>query len=161
MNTTRAELAERSLTRLAEQRGDVTAPILETYYTHHPDARASFEHHGLGQTAELEGRMVAESLFLLLTWVEDPATARIDHGTAIVHHNDTLHVTPHWYLGMVDASLEVLLESVPPDCTDELALWHEVRASFAAFVESLRSEFIRSDGGAPLPEFHEPQQAPD
>jgi len=64
-----------------------------------------------------------------------------------------LHITPHWYLGLVDAALEVLLETVPPDCTDELALWREVRSSFAAFVESLRCEFIRSDGGAPLPDF--------
>lgn len=157
MTTHREELAERSLGRLAELHGDVTALILGAYYARHPDARASFEHHGLGQTAELEGRMAAESLFLLLTWVEDPATARIDHGTAIVHHNDTLHVTPHWYLGMVDAALEVLLESIPPDCTDELALWHEVRASFAAFVESLRCEFLRSDGGAPLPDFAAPR----
>jgi len=153
MGSDRAEIAERSLTRLAEQRGDVTAPVLEAYYARHPDARASFIHHGLGHTAELEGRMVAESLFLLLTWVEDPVTTRIDHGTAIVHHNDTLHITPHWYLGLVDAALEVLLETVPPECTDELALWREVRGSFAAFVESLRSEFIRSDGGAPLPDF--------
>lgn len=149
----RIALAETSLERLAETRGDVTEPVLAAYYARYPDARASFEHHGLGQTAELEGRMVAESLYLLLRWVEDPAAARIDHGTAIVHHNDTLLVPPHWYLGLIDAALEVLLANIPEAAAGERALWLEVRGQFAAFVDSLRGEFLRSDGGAPLPTF--------
>lgn len=153
MARTRSTLAETSLERLAESEGDVTQPILDAYFRKHPDAHASFVHHGLGATRELEGRMVSESLFLLLSWVEDPAAARIDHGTAIVHHNDTLLVPPHWYLGLVDAALEVLLASIPEDAEDERTLWLEVRGQFASFVESLRGEFIRSDGGAPLPAF--------
>jgi len=152
----RIELATGSLTRLAEQRGDVTRPVIEAFYRHHPDARASFEHHGLGQTAELEGRMVAESVFLLLQWVEDPATARIDQGTAIVHHNDTLLIPPRWYLGLVDAALEVLFETLPVDAGDELALWLAVRGEYADFVEGLRSEFFRRDDGAPLRGFVPP-----
>lgn len=152
----RIELAERSLTRLADQRGDVTDPVLQAFYARHPDARASFEHHGLGQMRDLEGRMTAESVFLLLQWVEDPATARIDQGTAIVHHNDTLLVPPRWYLGLVDAALEVLLETVPADATDERDLWLAVRGEFAAFVEGLRAEFFRADDGAPLPAFAPP-----
>lgn len=156
MTQDRIDLATRSLTRLAEQRGDVTRPVIETFYRHHPDARASFEHHGLGQTAELEGRMVAESVFLLLHWVEDPATARIDQGTAIVHHNDTLLIPPRWYLGLVDAALEVLFETLPADASDERALWLAVRGDYAAFVEGLRSEFFRRDDGAPLPAFVPP-----
>ncbi|WP_370030759.1 hypothetical protein [Qipengyuania mesophila] len=148
----RDALAQRSMERLAQVVGDITEPVLETYYARHPDARASFEHHGLGHTRELEGRMVAESLYLLLAWVEDPVRARIDHGTAIVHHNDTLLVTPHWYLGLVDATLEILLTTIPAEADDERALWLNVRAEFAAFVESLRSEFIRPSDGRPLPE---------
>ncbi|QKG71993.1 hypothetical protein [Erythrobacter mangrovi] len=149
----RTKLVERSLTRLAERRGDVTDPVLQAFYARHPDARASFEHHGLGHMRELEGRMVAESVFLLLQWVEDPATARIDQGTAIVHHNDTLLVPSRWYLGMVDAALEVLFESLPAEAADERDMWLAVRADYAGFVESLRSEFFRQDDGLPLPDF--------
>lgn len=149
----RSALANRSLERLAAIGGDITEPVLEAYYREHPGARASFAHHGLGETAKLEGRMVAESLYLLLTWTENEAAARIDHGSAIVHHNDTMQIPPHWYLGMVDAVLEVLLATIPADAQDERAMWREVRGEFARFVQSLRDEFVRSDGGAPLPAF--------
>ena len=152
----RLALAERSLERLAVERGDVTGEVLAAYYARHPDARASFEHHGLGQTQLLEARMVSESLFLLLQWIESPSTARIDHGTAIPHHNDTMQVTPRWYLGLVDAALEVLLDSIPADSGDEIAMWLAVREEFAGFVESLRKDFLHSDGGEPLPTFHPP-----
>ena len=159
MTRDRSELAQRSLERLAELGGDVTRPVLDAYYARHPDARASFEHHGLGHTAELEGRMVAESLYLLLTWIEDPATARIDHGTAIVHHNDSLHIPPRWYLGLVDAALDVLLRTIPEECPDERDLWITIREEFARFVESLRGEFVHGDGGDPLPGFEPPPPA--
>ena len=152
----RLALAERSLERLADERGDVTGEVLAAYYARHPDARASFEHHGLGHTQLLEARMVSESLFLLLQWIESPSTARIDHGTAIPHHNDTMQVPPHWYLGLVDAALEVLLDSIPSDSGDEIAMWLAVREEFAGFVESLRNDFLHSDGGEPLPTFHPP-----
>ncbi|QYJ06512.1 hypothetical protein [Qipengyuania flava] len=153
MATDRSALAQQSLERLAEVGGDITQPVLEAYYREHPGARESFVHHGLGETAKLEGRMVAECLYLLLTWVEDPAAARIDHGSAIVHHNDTMHIPPHWYLGMVDAALEVLLATLPADAEAERELWLDVRGEFAEFVQSLRAEFVHSDGGAPLPAF--------
>ncbi|QPC97860.1 hypothetical protein [Qipengyuania soli] len=152
----RVTLAERSLQRLADERGDVTGEMIDAYYRRHPDARASFEHHGLGHTHELEARMATEALFLLLQWVESPPTARIDHGTAIVHHNDTMLIPPRWYLGLVDAALEILFETIPADCDDEREMWLEVRQEFASFVESLRQDFFRSDGGAPLPDFRPP-----
>ena len=149
----RSALAQKSFERLAEVCGDITAPVLEAYYREHPGARQSFVDHGLGETAKLEGRMVAESLFLLLTWTENQSAARIDHGSAIVHHNDTMRIPPHWYLGMVDAVLEVLLGTLPAEADDERDMWREVRSEFARFVQSLREEFVRSDGGAPLPAF--------
>ena len=153
----RPALAQRSLQRLADERGDVTEEVLAAYYARHPDARASFEHHGLGETKALEARMVAESLFLLLQWIEAPSTAKIDHGTAIPHHNDTMRIPPHWYLGLVDAALEVLLGSIPEEHEEERAMWLAVREEFATFVESLRRDFVLSDGGAPLPSFNPPR----
>ncbi|WP_095011241.1 hypothetical protein [Tsuneonella mangrovi] len=156
MGEDRIYLATRSLTRLAEQRGDVAGQVINRFYRDHPDARSSFEHHGLGQTRDLEGRMATESIFMLLQWVEDPAAARIDQGTTIVHHNDTLQVPPRWYLGLVDAALAVLFETFPPDASNEHAMWLEVRADYAAFVDSLRGDFLRPDDSSPLPTFFDP-----
>jgi hypothetical protein len=150
-------LATRSLTRLAEEHGDVTEAVLERFYRTHPEARASFEHHGLGRTRDLEGRMITESLYLLLQWVEDQPTARIDQGTAIIHHNDTLLIPPHWYLGLVDAALGEMLATLPAEAEDERTLWLGMRADFAAYVESLRADFYRVDDGAPLPAFPAPE----
>lgn len=147
----RAALAETGFTRLAERKGDITAEVLAHYYRRFPDARASFERHGLGLTAGLEGRMVGSTAFLLLQWIEDPALARIEQATTIVHHQDTLEVGPQWYLGMIDAVLAVLFETLPPDAGDERALWLEARAGIAGFIDSLRPEFWRRDDSGPLP----------
>ncbi|WP_324826976.1 hypothetical protein [Qipengyuania zhejiangensis] len=156
MTMDRASLAQIGLERLADVYGEATEPVLARFYARHPDARASFDHHGLGRTRELEDRMVAESFFLLLQWVDNPATARIDQGTAVIHHNDTLLVPARWYLGLVDAALEVLMATLPLDADAERALWLSIRAEFADFVQSLRRDFFRSDGGEPLPAFEPP-----
>lgn len=124
--------------------------MLARYYAAMPEARASFEHHGLGDTAGLEARMVAETIFLLLRWAEERPAAMIDQGTTIVHHNDTLEIAPRWYMGMVDAALAIILETIPPDAADERQVWREMRGEIAAFIDSLRPEFIRSVDSAPL-----------
>ena len=149
----RMALAETSMARLAEQKGDITAPVLERYYRHMPDARTSFIHHGLGNQAELEGRMVAETVFLLLRWAENPAIAKIEQGTTIVHHQDTLVIGPHLYIGLIDAVLGELLETIPPGAQDERELWLTIRAEIAGFIESVRPEFWRKDDSDPLPAF--------
>ena len=146
-------LAEKSFTRLAETRGDITQDVLEIYYRTLPAGRESFIHHGLGNVPELEGRMVTATAFLLMQWAEDPWTAKIEQGTTIVHHNDTLIIPPLLYLGLIDAVLEVLLPTIPEDCDDELAMWQRVRGEIASFIESLRDEFWRKDESGPLPPF--------
>jgi len=146
-----SELAELGLDRLSSERGDVTGIVMQRFYRAFPDARASFEHHGLNDVAGLEGRMVAESAFLLLQWSENPAIARIDHGTAVPHHNDTLKIGPHWYMGMVDAFLTVLLETIPGDAIEEYSYWNAMRDEIAGFFVSLREEFVLTDLGAEIP----------
>ena len=140
----RESLARRGLERLAEQRGDVTRDVLLRYYRAMPDARASFVHHGLSDVEGLEARMVAETFFLLLRWVEEPSSAQIDQATTIVHHNDTLEIGPRWYMGLVDAALDALHETLPGDAQDERDLWSDVRRDIARFVDSLRPEFLRT-----------------
>ena len=108
----RLEVVHRGLERLAEERGDITQEVLERYYSDQPGARESFRQHGLNDVHGLEARMVEESVYLLLRWVEDPPATKIDQATTIVHHNDTLAVGPRWYMCLIDAVLAILLETV-------------------------------------------------
>lgn len=149
----RPTLAERSFERLAEAHGDITDAVIEQYYRDNPGTRESFEFHGLGNRADLEGRMVAETVFMLMQWATDPAGTKISQGTTICHHQDTLEVGPHWYIGLIDAVLAVLWGSIPQDAQDERDMWQEIRAEITIFIESLRGEFIREDTGGALPQF--------
>lgn len=146
-------LAIASMERLAEQRGDITAEVLELYYARFPEARSSFEHHGCGNTAELESRMVNTTAFFLLQWIESRSSLVIEQGTTIPHHHDTLLVGPQWYMGLIDAVLVVLLDSIPEANTDEREMWLNARGEIAQLIEGLREEFWRKDEDGPLPEF--------
>jgi hypothetical protein len=146
----RTRLGLAGLERLAEERGDITAEALERYYVRMPEARRSFEYHGLDDVAGLEARMVSETVFLLLRWIEDRSATMIDQGSTIVHHNDALEIGPRWYMGLVDAVLEVLLETIPAGAEAERRLWSDVRGEIAVFVDSLRHEFVRIVDREPL-----------
>lgn len=153
--TTRAALAERSMERLVEKLGDITRPVLESYYQRHPGTRESFVEHGMGDTTELEGRMVTAAAFMLLQWAEDPFSTRIAQGTTISHHHDTLLVGPQWYLGLFDAVLDVLLPTIPDEAEEERSMWLEIRSEIAAYIESVRPEFWRKDEDGALPPYRE------
>jgi hypothetical protein len=145
----REALVREGLERLAEERGDITAEVLERYYAAQPDARQSFERHGLNDIAGLEARMVSESVYLLLRWVEEPNAVKIDQATTIVHHNDTLDIGPRWYMGLVDAVLDILVEAAS-DKPEERAVWQAIRSEIARFIDSLRPEFLRTIDPQPL-----------
>ena len=151
--TDRAAIAEASLERLAEAKGDITVEVIDHYYRACPDARASFEFHGLDNVAELEGRMVSETVFFLMQWAADPATTKISQGTTICHHQDTLEIGPRWYLGLIDAVLEVLWETIPASNATEREMWLAIRTEAAEFIDSLRPEFVRTDTDGVLPPF--------
>src|SRR3546814_15397449 len=61
---------DRGLTRAAEAIGDVTPAVMALYYARYPEAAASFEHHGLGKTAALEGEMVENCLYCLMHCID-------------------------------------------------------------------------------------------
>lgn len=149
----RAALAETSFARLAEEKGDITQQVIEQYYRACSGTRESFEHHGLDNVPELEGRMVTETAFLLMHWAADPAATRVEQGTTICHHQDTLEVGPHWYIGLIDEVLTVLFETIPVDADDERVMWRTIRAEIAAFIESVRPEFWRKEDQGRLPSF--------
>ncbi|GGD95032.1 hypothetical protein GCM10011515_13550 [Tsuneonella deserti] len=145
----RVAVVRESLEELAQERGDITAEVLDRYYAAQPDARASFARHGLGDVAGLEARMVSESIYLLLRWVEEPSAARIDQATTIVHHNDTLDIGPRRYMGLIDAVIDILLEA-SEDKAEQHAMWQAIRAEIAFFIDSLRSEFLHTIDAQPL-----------
>jgi hypothetical protein len=145
----REALVRESLKRLADERGDITAEVLDRYYRAQPDARGSFERHGLNDIPGLEARMVSESVYLLLRWVEEPVAARIDQATTIVHHNDALDIGPRWYMGLIDAVLDILLEAAE-ERPEELATWQAIRTEIARFIDSLRPEFLHTLDLQPL-----------
>jgi len=146
-----ADLVERSLERLAEARGDITAEAIARYYRRWPDARASFERHGLGDCAALEASMVAETAFLLLQWSSDEAAAKISQGATIVHHHDILEIPLGWYIGLIDAVVELALEcaqeGMPEAFEAERAALIALRDEIAAFMHRLESEFARARFG--------------
>ena len=57
-------------------------------------------------------------------------------------------------MGLVDAALEVLLETVPPEAVDEQAMWQELRREIALFIDSLRPEFLRTIDADPVANGH-------
>lgn len=145
----RGVLVHEGLERLARERGDITAEVMERYYAASPDARQSFERHGLNDVYGLEARMVSESIYLLLRWVEEPVAVRIDQASTIVHHNDTLDIGPRWYMGLIDAVLDILLEAAE-ERPKEHATWRAMRTEIARFIDGLRPEFLQTIDPEPL-----------
>lgn len=120
-------LVEKILMRAAEQIGDVTAPAMAVYYERHPEALAAFEAHGLGKREHLEGMMIENSLHCLMNWVESPGEIEILLSGSVPHHNDTLHVPPQLYTDLIEATADVIADTIPADNADELSVWREVR----------------------------------
>ncbi len=131
-------LIEAILMRAAEQVGDVTAPAMEVYYRRCPEARASFEEHCLGERAQLEGQMIENSLHCLMHWFESPGEIEILLGGSVLHHNDTLHVPPDWYIDLIEATADVIAATIPAENAAELAAWNEVRSDLRGVINDCR-----------------------
>lgn len=138
-------LLDSSLTRAAELIGDITPPVMALYYARHPDARVSFERHGLGGTAQLEGEMVGNSLYCLMHCLESPMEVEILLDTSVPHHHFTLDVPLSWYQGLVDATIDVVIATVPPGNEAEQALWTEIRTVLGAVFDGCRAYLPTSD----------------
>ncbi|MGB7412099.1 MAG: hypothetical protein WA910_13205 [Sphingopyxis granuli] len=122
------ELLDRSLTRAADAIGDITPVVMARYYARHPDAAASFERHGMGRTSALEHEMVDNCLYCLMYCLERPTEIEILLENSVPHHQFTLQVSFDWYRGLVDATIDVIAESVPADAADERQVWDEIRS---------------------------------
>ncbi len=131
-------LLEASLTRAAEVLGDVTPHVMTLYYARHPGAAASFEHHGLGKTAALEGEMIENCLYCLMYCLERPTEIEILLENSVPHHHFTLEVPLGWYQGLVDAAIDVIAGTVPADAAAELQVWAEIRERLGAIFTGCR-----------------------
>lgn len=137
---------EQILTRAAEQVGDVTAPTMERFYNRYPEAKAAFELHGLGQRAVLEGQMIERSLYCLMHWFDSPGEIEILLAGSVPHHSDTLQVPPEWYGDLIEATAEVIAETIPVTDAEELAVWHELRSDLIDLIDQSRQLIAKRPG---------------
>lgn len=131
-------LLHESLERAAEQVGDITAPTMERYYRRFPEAREAFETLWQGNRAQLEGEMVERALYCLMYWFESPGEIEILLNSSVLHHNDTLHVPPEWYGGLIDATTDVIVDTIPPERRTELQVWEGLRAELLEVIQQCR-----------------------
>ncbi len=134
----KSERVESVLSRAAEQLGDVTAPAMTRFYRRVPEALISFETHGLGKRAQLEGLMIENSLYCLMHWFESPGEVAILIEGSVPHHSDTLDVPPLWYAELLDATAEVIAGTIPAEALSEHEAWQELREELRQIVEGVR-----------------------
>lgn len=127
----RHTLLEQGLLRAAERLGDVTQPVMQAFYLHHPEARAAFDRLALGRRANLEGEMVAQVLYCLTTWHEQPGEVEMVLMGSVPHHAQTLEVRPEWYEALIAAGCAVLGGDAEGP---ERAMWDELEAELLAVV---------------------------
>ncbi|MEP3226490.1 MAG: hypothetical protein ABJO01_10980 [Parasphingorhabdus sp.] len=132
------KLLETSLERAAGRLGDITIPVMERYYAEHPGAKKSFQDHGLGNRFKLEAEMVESTVYCLMTWLERPEEIRIMFGSTVPHHEETLKVESHWFNGLVDAAIYVILATIPEDKPAERALWQEIQQELNTLIADAR-----------------------
>lgn len=135
-STERTALVEQTLLRAAERLGDVTAPVLAAYYQRVPESKAAFEHHAGVNRSQLEGEMVENSLYCLMTWFESPGEIEMLLAGSVPHHEETLQVPPHWYEELLEATAEVIAATIPVDQSDELAVWDELRRDLRTLIRN-------------------------
>lgn len=132
----RKELLDASLLRAAEQLGDITAPVVELFYSRHPECRRAFETLWPGRQNGLEGEMVERVLYCLMQWFESPGEIEIMLMGSVPHHAMTLKVDPAWYGGFLEAAIDVLTATIPPDCAAERAVWADLRGELLQLIET-------------------------
>ena len=126
-------LLEPGLLRAAEALGDVTAPVMGAFYARYPEAKAAFERLALGNRARLEGEMVAQVLYCLMTWFEHPGEVTGVLMSSVPHHEQTLGVRPVWYEGLMACTCAIL--RVHATAVEHEA-WRDVEARLCAVIRN-------------------------
>jgi len=128
---TRQALLEGGLERAAEALGDVTEPVMAVFYERFPEAQAAFDRLSLGNRAQLEGEMVAQAVYCLMTWFEYPGEVQGVLMTSVPHHKQTLEVRPEWYEGLLSSTCAVLSADAPDGARQ---VWQDLRSELCDFI---------------------------
>ena len=135
-------LLDTTLTRAAEELGDVTAPVMVRFYRRFPDSLEAFETLWPGRRGVLEGEMVERALYCAMTWYDYPGEVEIVLLGSVPHHAETLKVSPDWYGGLLEALAETIEETIPVWAVAERRVWREVHGELAELVEQ-SAQYVR------------------
>jgi hypothetical protein len=69
-----------------------------------------------------------------MTWLERPVEVSIMLYGSVPHHSNTLHVTPSWYQGLLDTSIELIKETIPSSAKDEFELMTEIQLGLQSAI---------------------------
>ena len=133
---------EASLERAAEQLGDITPHVYETYYRRCPEAKADFDYHFPGDRHPLEGQMVEQALYCLMEWYDSPGEIEIILLGTIPHHIETLKIPPRHFSELIIAVCETIVTTIPPNRPEELAVWEELGGELMALFDA-SAQFAR------------------
>ena len=97
-------LIETRLERIAEQLGDITAPVMTLFYQRYPAIKAVFAELGCGDPVLLEAQMIENILYCFMVWFKAPAEIRILLAESAIHHLMTLSVALDVYTGLMTAT---------------------------------------------------------
>lgn len=128
-------LLDAVVSRAAENLGDITEKVFDAYYQHYPEARGPFEEHSNGRRRRLEGEMVEQVLYCLLTWYERPGEIEVILLNSVPHHNNVLKVRPEWYGALIEVTCDIIGATIPASEIDEGEVWSEVKAELRRLVE--------------------------
>lgn len=134
-------LLEASLMRAADMLGDVTEPVMHRFLERFPEAEQAFVTLSLGDSPKLQADMVETTLYCLMTWLNRPQEIRILLGDSVLHHHETLKVDHGWYLGLINAAIDVLVDTVPDNAAAERAVWEDIRQGLGDVLAKAKDGF--------------------
>jgi len=123
------------LMRAAEQVGDLTQPAMAGFYLRFPEAKPVFDEFNRGWMGQLEGQMIENSVYCLMRWCEAPGEIEVMLLGSVSHHQATLHVPADWYGGLIEATAEVVGDTIPVENAAEQKVWAALRGDLRALIE--------------------------
>jgi hypothetical protein len=124
-----ADLLDRILQRAADRLGDLRPDVMARFYARFPEAPALFETESAGHREVLEGQMVEQTLYCLMTWVERPVEVRIVLQSTVPHHEAALHASDRLFTGFLDAVVETIAGTIPAEAGAERDLLAAIHAA--------------------------------
>ena len=131
---------EKILELVAEERGDITAEVLDLYFERYPQAREIFQEAGSHNTElRLQQEMVETGLYCLMTYFERPTEVEIILLQTVPHHN-FLNIPTDYFCGLNDAIFDVMERTIPMDYSNEKRSFQELRTSLTEIIQSSSEE---------------------